>query len=352
MGMMLYGLKQKMMLELQRAYVTLELPLILEAPMIAMERIIYERDLDQIPIEQPIFIIGCHRSGTTALYDLLAKHPDIAYFTNASTLLPRSSIMTHQFGKMMGLQGVELERFFGDGVGYTYDSPSEGIRVWERYTTDQETHCLDENYDNPQMENYLKTMIRKHLRVFNRSRFLNKNPDNSVRTRYIHKIFPDARYIHVIRDGRAVTASLVRAKQRAIEFFGWGHPHAEHGTIVEGWPQIKKIWEQEDPVVGAGLLWKAVMETLERDVKVIPPEQLLEIRYEDLLAAPQDSINRILELCQLRIDPEVMESLQGDIDKMSARQDKQGWKQAFSEDDLERLMEAIGPTMIKLGYRA
>lgn len=347
-----YGLRQRLMLELQRSYITLTLPPIVEMPLTFWETMVYERDLEQISIDRPIFIIGCHRSGTTALYDLLAHHPDVAYFTNASALLPKASILSHVLGQMMGLDDIVQERFFEDGVGYAYDSPSEGIRVWELYTADRATHCLDETHGDEQMESYLKRMIRKHLKFQGRTRFLNKNPDHSVRTRYLHNLFPDARFLHIVRDARAVVASLIRAKQRCIEFFGPDHPHSQHGTMVEDWSQIKHIWEQEDAVVGAGMLWKAVVETVRRDAQVLPADQFLEIHYEDLVQAPQDYVARILDFCQLRQDEEVERALHADLDAMKGRGRKQSkdWKTRFSDSELERLMAVVGPTMRTFAY--
>ncbi len=343
-------LRQKLMTELQRSYLDFQLPGILQIPMSLLEQWLFERDLESLPIDRPIFIVGCHRSGTTALQDLLAHHPDIVCFNNSTAFLPHSGCLTYTLGRVLGLDDVEQERFLKDGVGYAYDSPSEGIRIWDLYIADRDTHYLDESHDDPEMEQYLKTMIRKHLRYFNKSRFLSKNPDHSVRMRYIHKLFPDARFVHIVRDGRAVAASLIRAKQSSIEFFGPDHPHVQHGTMVANWREIKRIWEEDNAAVGAGMLWRAVLEVLIQDVQQIPADQFLQIHYEDMVASPRSHIDQILEFCQLRQDQEVEQALKTDIEKMEARRGSEGWRKAFTDQDLDRLMPVVEPMMMKLSY--
>jgi omega-hydroxy-beta-dihydromenaquinone-9 sulfotransferase len=349
MGFLINAIKEKIMLELQRNYITMTLPAVLEVPLICLEESLYSQNLEQIEVDKPIFIIGCHRSGTSIVYDTMAQHPDLAYFTNASALLPNLPILIHQIGASMGLDQVNQERFFKDGVDYTATTPCEGIRIWERYAPpDAEEHYLDETYNSLDMERYLNLIIKKHLKYFKRKRFFNKNPDNSVRIRYIKKLFPDAYFINIIRDGRAVCYSLLKGRQRAVEFFGADHPHAKLAPKVKGWNTLHKQFDQ-DPITLLGTVWKEVVETVEHDRQYINPECFLEIRFEDFVTQPFSYYEKVMSFCQLDWSDPVKAIFQKEANKIK-RDRNESWKKGLTAEDLDRLTGVIGSTMKAYGY--
>ncbi len=343
------AVKEKMMVELQRSYITTTLPPLLEGPAIWLENVLYGVTADDRPIEKPIFIVGSHRSGTTVLYDSLCKHPSLAYFTNSTALIPEIPILNQRLGDLIGLQDIQLERFFKDGVNYAYDSPSEGIRIWEHYMDPDADHCLDEGSSNPEMDTYLKETIVKHLKHFEKSRFINKNPDNSVRLRYINKIFPDALFIHIIRDARAVCASYLKAQERVREFFGPDHPHAQHGTKVKDWDEMRQMWA-DDPVAGAGHLWVKIIETIDQDRHAIPDERFIEFHFEDFCADPDSYFRQVIDFCQLPMTPETQAIFDQEAANISLGGRNSSWHKYFQGDDVNRLMEIVSPTMRLHGY--
>lgn len=342
-------LKQEIVERLQRSYLTFNLDPILETPLVWMEQLLYEQNVNSIPLLQPIFIVGCHRSGTTVLYETLAQHPDLVYFTNASNLLPQLPILSNVFCDLFGLDEVVQERFLLDGIIITPFTPNEGIRIWECYASEQVDYCWDETYDNPQMENYLKLTIRKHLSHFHGKRFINKNPDSSVRMRYLNKLFPDAYFINIIRDGRAVCSSLLKARDLAENFFGPDHRHATSGIKTNNWHQIRQVWES-NPVAGSGMLWRSVVETIERDRAAIPETRYMELRYEDFVAQPLDHLHQIINFCQLPWDSSIEGLMKKTASTIALNQRNNAWREKLSSEDLNCLMDIIGPTMVQYGY--
>src|SRR5262249_42080443 len=117
------SLRTRAVSHLHRAYLTTELPAPLEAPLAALEGVLYERDLDAVPIDRPVFVVGCHRSGTTVLYEALAAHPDVACFTNASNLLPQVPLLSNAVCRLLGLDAVRQERFLRDDITFTSTTP-------------------------------------------------------------------------------------------------------------------------------------------------------------------------------------------------------------------------------------
>jgi hypothetical protein len=335
----------------QRRYLDLHPPDAIERALHALEWLLYERPARGVPIERPIFVIGCHRSGTTVLYEALARHPDVAYFTNASSLLPRIPMLINQGMDLIGEVKQPIERFARDGLTISHRTPSEGIRIWELHAPDSEDHYLDETHDDPVMEAYLRTTIRKHLHYRGASRFINKNPDNSARIRYLNKLFPDAYFIHIVRDGRAVCGSLLKFRQAATDFFGPEHRHARSGIKVQAWPEIRRLWDS-DPVLSVGLLWREVMDTIDRDSGAIAPDRFVEIRYEDLVTRPLESLRLLCSRCALPWTARSAVALARAADALRLDGRNDVWRTQFDDGDLSRLMRVIGPTMRRHGYDA
>ncbi|GAB4230287.1 MAG: hypothetical protein Kow00121_59120 [Elainellaceae cyanobacterium] len=345
---MLYTLKTQIMQELQRHYVTLELPNLVEKPLAALEHWLFDRHLEQISIEKPIFIVGSHRSGTTVLYEALAKHPDLAYFSNSSAYLPKSPMLAHMIGTALSQDQLTLERFLKDGIGFNATTPSEGTRIWELHAPNTDHYCLDETYNNPEMERYLQQTIRKHLKYLKGQRFINKNPDSSVRMRYLNKLFPDAYFIHIIRDGRAVCHSMMKSQDLAIEFFGADHRNV-YGVKTRNSKKLLKLLAV-DRLAAIGKSWCDVIETIDRDRQFIAPERYLEIRYEDFVQQPFDYLCKISKFCNLSLDHVTHHIFQQEAQKLDLGTRNEAWKQKLSTEDLQRLLPIIEPIMKKHGY--
>jgi omega-hydroxy-beta-dihydromenaquinone-9 sulfotransferase len=342
-------IRQKLMVWAEKQYLDFHLPPLLEYPGMKIESWLYDRQAQSTSINKPVFIVGCHRSGTTILYETLAQHSDLAYFTNASSFMPHIPILANQMFRLLGEMKNPVERFVQDGLNISPHTPSEGIRIWELHGLASGNYCLNETHDNPELKSYLKLTIQKHLMYSGRSRFINKNPDNSVRIRYLNRLFPDAYFIHIVRDGRAVCHSLLKFRKLASEFFGAEHRHATSGVKVKAWDEISKCWHS-DPVRSVGLVWRAVMETLEFDRQFIPPERYLEVRYEDFVAQPMEYLQKITQFCDLHWDDEIQSRFQESTAQVGLSGRNEAWKNAFSPEDCDRLMAVIGEKMQAYGY--
>jgi hypothetical protein len=343
------SLRHRIIAQMHQSYLTMRLPAPVEAPLSALERTLYDGGLDDVAIDRPIFIVGCHRSGTTVLYEALAKHPDMAYFTNASNGMPRLPILANKVCYGLGLDETVQERFLRDDVLFTATTPNEGVQIWELHAPAGENHCLDETYDNPRMDRYLTLTIKKHLKFFGARRFINKNPDSSVRMRYLNKLFPDAYFIHIVRDARAVCSSLIKARGLALDFFGPAHRYAKFGIKVQDWEGVSRAW-RENPVAGSGLLWREVIETIARDRRHIDPQRFMEVRYEDVVAQPREVLGEITRFCALPRHSAADAALARAADDLKLEGRNDAWRRRLSDEDVACLMGIIGPTMRAHGY--
>jgi hypothetical protein len=112
---------------------------------------------------------------------------------------------------------------------------------------------------------------------------------------FLSEVFEDARFIHVMRDGRAVANSMLN-----VRFWqGW------KGTWDWGWgelsPAQKQEWDDHDQsfVVLAAIQWKILMAAMEKAKNTVRSEQFLEVRYEDLCSDPVGQFHKVTQFCEL-----------------------------------------------------
>ena len=202
----------------------------------------------------PVFIVGCGRSGTTALGEVLSSHPDIKYLNEPRKLWkidPRTDVWTDE---------------------------AEGARL-DLYDVDDEVR-----------EKLRQTLFKKP----GKDQFLlEKTPVNSFRIDYIRAVFPRARFLHLLRSGLDVARSIAQrveaggpwygrndSKWRLLEDYAERHGVGELARTANGDARLRGLLE-----------WRLAVAHVRDRLK----EGDLEVRYEDLVERPQQEVDRILE---------------------------------------------------------
>jgi glycosyltransferase involved in cell wall biosynthesis len=199
-----------------------------------------------LKIRQPIFIVGCGRSGSTLLYNLMAGHKDLTWFSNYTDKYPNQPWIS-KFNYLF--KDPTISKNFRDNQLFPFIIPSEAHDLWNLF------HPLEQGGDPPLFESdvkdanvvLMKKTILNHLKYSKCRRFVNKNTRNTHRSLYPYKIFPDALFIHIIRDGRAVTNSLLN-----VDF--WRNLHLWYRDDFKTPTQL--IQEGENEILLAAKLWK------------------------------------------------------------------------------------------------
>jgi hypothetical protein len=91
--------------------------------------------------------------------------------------------------------------------------------------------------------------------------------------------------------------------------------------------------------------WALSMEHYERSRHLLGSEQLLEIRYEDLIATPQLQVHRVCGFLGISDRRSVVEAA-----KQTIRSDRVGSSRRLSSRDSQRVLEIIRPTLLRWGY--
>lgn len=237
--------------------------------------------------EEPVFIIGSGRSGTTVAYNILAAHPDFAWISNLAdrARCPQLAVLNKLYRSPGTPALIRLQ-------------PSEGYRLWNhclpRYR-DTESGVLAASDVTADDRRRVQTMIRCLIRSSGSRTFLNKNTRNTRRVLFLNELFPTARFIHVIRNPLDACSSLLEV----------------------AWWQNLRLWNMEGqtphalaatPAEEARLaahLWSDNVRAAKDSLGTIDGARAFELRYEELVRSPAAKVNEIIKWIGMEADPVV-----------------------------------------------
>jgi hypothetical protein len=243
-----------------------------------------------------LFIIGTGRCGSTVVQELLARHPDIGFVSNVDAWLAPLDLKGRWNGPLYRRLPLQLTRRDRVGRGLVqrrlHFGPSEAYRLLDR----QVSHIISTPFRDL-TEDDLTPWLAARLRRFYLERaaaqltpvFLHKFT-GWPRARFLHAVFPEARFLHVLRDGRAVAASLMQRPWWRGQLGPWGW---RFGPLP---PPYSEEWEAngQSLVALAGLEWKILIDAAEQARAALPPDRWMDLRYEDFVRDPRGSIRSIL----------------------------------------------------------
>ena len=239
-------------------------------------------------ITKPIIIVGTGRCGSTVFHRLLAKHPEVMWLSGFCDRYPTRPDINRRAVTAMG--NPLLRRLFGWKV-----QPGECYRFWDRHAFGFAEPCRDLVRSDVTLR--VKQQVRAAMAAMltpARHRLLIKIT-GWPRLGYLSEIFEDARFIHLVRDGRAVAGSLLH-----VDFWrGWRGPQGWRAGLLS--PEDQALWEAYDRsfVALAGLEWRIQMRAMEAARRAIDPARFLELKYEAFCEQPQATLQRALEFAEL-----------------------------------------------------
>jgi len=309
-----------------------------------------------VAIKAPIYVTGLARAGTTIALEILASHPDVATHLYRDFPPVFTPYWWNWFvERSRKAPPAPQERAHKDGIMITPDSPEAREEViwmafFEALHDPAQSNVLDRDTDNPAFEAFYRDHIRKLLAARGRKRYLSKGNYNITRIAYLHKLFPDARFVVPVRDPVWHIASLMkqhrlfregeRGNNRALEYMR-RVGHFEFGLDLrpincgdgERVCEIQELWEKGEDVRGWARYWAMmygyVVETMDRDPAL--REAAMVLRYEDLCAKPVETMRRMMEHCGLEANEEVLAGLAGRL------KPPEYYKPGFSESELRAI---------------
>jgi len=283
--------------------------------------------------DAPAIIIGAGRSGTNMLRDLLVSQPQFVTWPC-------------------------------DEINYIWRHGNRG------FETDEFTQAMARE----PVKSYIR---RQFLSLAGRSpgaTVLEKTCANSLRCGFVHEIFPNARFVHIIRDGRDVAASAAlrwNAKLdigyilRKARFVPWSDlPYyasryfgARVYRIVSGksrlstWgPKFESMQEaftDHELPVGCAIQWKRCVGLAMEQLAELKPEQVLTIKYEEFTADPGNQLKQVGEFLGVNISDSEISELTKRVSSKSVGK----WKSQLTESQVAGIDEVAGDMLARLGYK-
>jgi hypothetical protein len=275
---------------------------------------------------RPVFVGGCPRSGTTLLRTMLNSHPGLA--------IPHETRIL--------VDGYRRRAKWGD-LGDPENRRRVARWVVERKVSRyrQLTEDADELVEcmvaaAPTIGSVLGAGFRLYADRHGKPRWGEKRPSVVLNLDAVFAMFPDAQYVNVVRDPRAVVASIRKVGRQ----HGWG---------AHGLPGGTDTWERS---ARAADRWR----------RRLRADQFLEIQYEHLVADPAAVLGRIVEFLDLDaagldamlhhhetadIHSRTLHSL---VSKPVTTERLRAWEQALRPKEIAFVESALGDWMLRYGY--
>ena len=263
-----------------------------------------------IPIRKPIFLLCLPRTGSTWLQELLCAHPDVGYFTHLMHHFPNAIREACTLARFLGLE-ARGERFIRDSVVQGLGSPSEGLALWGEWLG-LDPACLQyealtlADLDPDTARDMRQTMGLALGQFPGRSRFFCKNPALIPYVSVMAEFFPDAAFVHLVRDPRLTANSMQKLLARCDEQLA-ALKAAQVRLAMRldrfiPYPRLPRLVEYTerfgpDDLRTTARLWRDAAAFLDERAQRLP--RLLTVRFEDVLTDPARTVQTILDFCEL-----------------------------------------------------
>lgn len=283
----------------------------------------------------PLFIVGVGRSGSSVFHRLLCRHPRAAWLSRVLELWPNAT------GTNRALMHALAVPIVGRSVSSVLD-PGECYDFWEQLVPGFTSPCRD--LVAADVQNDVRAAVRQALSAIPTKRRpqLVAKVTGWPRVGFLREIFPNAKFIHVLRDGRPVAASFLK-----VDWWrGWRGP--------SGWLfgdltlEQAAEWQRHDRsfVALAGIQWKILMDAMDSARQSVPASCMVEIKYEDLCREPISHFRRVVEFAELEWVPEFERTIRG----ASLRSENDKWRRDFTLDQQAILESVLHGHLVRYGY--
>ncbi|MDL2124698.1 MAG: sulfotransferase [Deltaproteobacteria bacterium] len=272
-----------------------------------------------IPKYRPVFIVGYRRSGTTLLRNVLHSHPEIA-------VVSESHFIAHFYDT------IELYGDLNDDKNLV--RLATDIISTRRYKGRNVDTVIDDAFVRrvypKNLRSVLQVLYEEYSAKFGKTRWGDKTPYFLYRIPMLLDLFPNCRIIHVVRDPRAAI-----------------------------WSQIKAFSEYD--VYQNATKWVEGMLKFDDAKSEMAEDQFLEVKYEDLVRNPANTLASICNFALLEYDDQILhyyDFIEDDIGhaksslhlKPISIRHIDTWKSSLSKKDILRIESSAGRFMRIYGY--
>ena len=273
-----------------------------------------------------LFVTGCPRSGTTLLQRMLDNHPRLAV-SNDTHVVPRRVM------PLLGPESPLTDQLVDEVIGY---------KRFGRLGID-EPAARHLAVGAGTFAGFVRALFEEFARRSGKPLAGEKTPAYERHLPVLHRLFPDARFVDIVRDGRDVALSTLDwVTQKPDRFLG-----------------RLALWDEE-PVAMCALRWRRQVSAGERGRSELGDDRCFVVRYEELAATPEPVLRSVAAFLDLPFDSSMVDFYKGRERREPGLTSKDQWLPATSglrnwRADLAprdvQLFEALaGDLLASLGY--
>lgn len=287
-------------------------------------------------VQEPIFVLGVGRCGSTLLYDIISRHPQVAYMTGLLNAFPDRPGLSRLFLHLIGVPLVRtvLRRYCPAGETYGF---------WSHLFPGFSRPCRDLEGSDATCEVKRKMAAALGSLLTKRRCRLVAKITGWPRIGFLREVFPDARFLHIVRDGRAVVNSTLKTGF----WRGWRGPQGwRWGELTNS---DKSDWLRYDRsfVALAAIQYRMLTDAFEKARASLTQDDVLEIRYEDMMADPVPCLKRIAAFCELRWS----RGFARHVRRRRLVNQNFKWQQDLTVEQQQLTNDILGNTLRRYGYK-
>jgi hypothetical protein len=298
------------------------------------------------------FVLGSGRCGSTLVTELVARHPDVGFISNVDDKLARldlkgrwnNALFARSDERDPGLRPFRDRRRLLER-GRMRVAPSEGWLVLEKQISSmfpQPCRDLTAQDATPWLSHRIADFFDSRVEAQGKPHFVH-HLTGWPRSGLLRAVYPDAKFVHVVRDGRAVANSWLQ--------MGWwdGYRGPDNWYLGPLSRADQTEWEESDRsfVVLAGIGWRILMDAIEDARALVPEEQWLDVRLEDFMDDPRGRTGEVLDFLGL---PWTRDYEAGFLKHTFQASRGVAWQRDLGPDHIAALERTIAKPLAAYGY--
>lgn len=289
-------------------------------------------------LQDPIIIFGTGRCGSSILSEIVFRHPDLAYPSNYHEIFrgrKEVSLIRHLFDNRWWRKvGSKQQNGKKKTLHNLSFQPGESYSMWKSLCGDEvdfiRGFLLEEKLSDQRMKK-IRSYFSDMVRLQGRERLAFKITGPS-RLRFLHSVFPGARFVRVTRQPLATIHSWLKVdfwRSKGFSDLWW------HGVYTS--EQLEWVSDHAyEPHKVAALQYKMLMDVADKEIRDTQV-QIHTVAYERFKDHPEKEVSKILEFCHLEQDQAVEAYLQDRV----VRKEEIPDLELFSAKEIEDIQEVL-----------
>jgi len=313
-----------------------------------------------VKIKDPVYIIGCPRSGTTLLFTILraakefwSSHSESHYVWSSFVPDPRDEMFS------VHLQAEDYKKGDEKTIEKTYMGRvfrTSFLRELNKYAF----YNRMRKFFSPLYKLWRMTFNFLRLNFGGNIRVLDKTPPNTFRVGFLAEAFPDSKFIYLTRNGITNISSLIEGWKSEGRFSFKFRNFYDYNKDINIKGYNGNVWKFTNPPGWEGYMnksleevcafqWASAHEKALEAFSKIDKSRYLEVKYEDLIANPPKVIKEVCEFLNVEYKDKVKQKSESlPVVSTDSKPDPKKWLK--NKDLIASVAHYIDPIHEILGY--